>query len=488
MMTTSEILPPRFYTRPLEGFKSRGPKFRRLLKKIWKDPRTGKPLVWEPWQEDLLDSILEVFPPEHEFAGQLRYRTVCVVVPRQSGKSLLAAALTIFGVFLHVEEPNVVGIAGKNERQALIVFKRVANVITRSPVLMQYLKRRPGEGTMSLKNGGEYAIFPADGGAVQGQPITWGVMDELHLAKSGDIWAALVIGQSAQNESLLVAITTAGDENSTTLLDLQERGRKLSANPDPDDRFGYFEWSAPDELKWDSPEAVLSCNPRVAGGHIPLDRIMDEIKNLPKAEVERYRLNRTVRSDTKWMDPFEFVACARKWPELPGDTKPLVVAVDVTPGGSYATISIAGVDEDGVTHGAVYVSIPNPATSYLVTLCDELRGEYPDLVIAVDSLRGKDLAERLVDHKVRRITLNTLAEANPWFLRAVRDRKLTHDSNGLLDKQIRKAEIKQLPKGGYNLTMPDHSDMDAIKSFIPACYLASQIADEGPESDDLFVF
>jgi phage terminase large subunit-like protein len=476
------VLPPRYASPPLsEEYTSQGPQLRKLFKAVWTNPQTGKPLELEPWQEELIDRILETNPD-----GTLRYRQVVVVVPRQSGKSLIAGALTLYALFLHARMPIVVGTAGKTAEQAGIVFNRLKTVIMSQPALKKFFKRVTSTRGMELKNGGVYNLYPSKGDSVQGVDLTYAILDELHLAKP-ELWSALEYGQRAQDMSQVVAITTAGTENSILLNNLMATGRDLANNPDPTSRFGYFEWSAPEHLRWDSEEAVLASNPRVASGAIPIDRIMDSIKTTLPAEYQRYTLNWVTKASDSWLPQEQWYAAKRKWPELPD--KPTVIHTEVTPGRTYATLSIACMTPDKRVHTQVLASIPNPLNSSLAEIIYEVAQEYPDITVTLDSLKGKDIGERLIEKgiSVKYVTLSDIVDATAWAYNAVKKGTVTHDGASVLNRQINYAEIKVLPKGGYRVVPKKGYEADSVYAFLISAYMAFKLSDSLDKQVQLFI-
>jgi hypothetical protein len=481
--TDPGLLAPRYYTPPLSDvFTSDGPQTRHLFSKTWKDPQTGRFMQHDRWQAAAIDHLLETFPPGHEMSGELRHRQGVIIVPRQSGKGILGGTLTIKALFLHVPSPIVVGTAGRNATQAGIVFRRLRETIRSSKPLANEFRRTPSARTMELKNGGTYTLHPSSGDAVQGQDLTFGLLDELHLAKT-DLWVALTIGQRGQPRSMLVGLSTAGDETCELVNSLTEQGRDLSDTPDPDSRFFFAEWSAPEHLDVRSEEAVLSCNPRVFEGKIPLSLVMEDNKRFTERDVDRYTLCRTVRKTNSWMPLDQWQATARKSAELPNGLKPSVASCEITAGGTYATLTVAASDDGGRVHTALYASVPNPRDSLLVELLGELDAAFPDIVLVLDSLSGKSVSKLLADEgkTPRVVTLNDVANATAWTMAAIKDRRLTHCNTGLLNRQIRSAEAKLLPKGGYRVVPPKGNHVDAIQSMIIAGWMANRLADEPAE-------
>jgi hypothetical protein len=485
-----DILLPAFFTKPLsEEFSSAGPKLRSVFEQVWRDPQTGGLTKLDAWQAWLIDHILETYPPGHPLAGQLRYRRVVCLIPRQQGKSLIGACLTFYFMFMHVPTPQVVGAAGRNATQASIVYSRLREAIIASPLLMKEFRRKPTAKHMTLRTGGTYQIFPANSDAIQGQPITGGMLDEIHLMKR-EVWDAMTIGQRSQPRSMLVGISTAGDTEAALVNTLTEEGRELSTKDDPDSRFGYFEWTCPKEIPWNSEEAVLSCNPGVVSGRIPLEEILSTQSTMLESDYRLYTLNQTMGSAKMLVEAMTWARAGRKWAQLPNGLKPIAAHCEITPSSNYATITLAAVDDSGNVHTRMDCSIPSPANSYLATILHSLVDAYPGLVISLDGYDGKDIAQRLSEEGVaaRMFNLGDIARATAWFADRVKKKALFHDNESIYKLQLQKALVRRLPKGGYRIVPAKDCEIDAIHSLIMAAYSAQKIADEGPPNIGLFIF
>jgi len=93
---------PTRYTPPLsEDFPTDGHKVAELVRVAWRTPENPEGIELDEWQKWLLNHMLERYPEGHEHAGELRFRQITVSVGRQNGKSLISAALAIWGMLMH---------------------------------------------------------------------------------------------------------------------------------------------------------------------------------------------------------------------------------------------------------------------------------------------------------------------------------------------------------------------------------------------------
>lgn len=261
----------------------------RLLKLLKHRP-TPRPIVLDDWQRKLYRHILELYPKGHPLAGTLRWRQVLVSVARQNGKSTIGADLALCGLVQLDPAPRVLGIATSRE-QARIVYGRTHYAVTHSPLLSSVLRPTESRGIVWRDGRGGYQVYPVKAHGVQGEPMTYGVADELHIMPQV-MWDSVVHGQKSLPSAQLVGITTAGDNDSTLL-------KRLEAEA-AEGRIGHFIWRAPgDELTADN---VAAANPAVACGRIPAERVIADIESHPTADIRRYTLNRWVDAAEPWGD------------------------------------------------------------------------------------------------------------------------------------------------------------------------------------------
>jgi phage terminase large subunit-like protein len=206
------------------------------------------------------------------------------------------------------------------------------------------------------------------------------ILDEGHLAKPG-IWTAAVKGTNAINEAMVVMVTTAGDQESQTLLDLYKSAERAIAGDKSLERFGAFIWEAPQGSSITDPEAIKAANPAVECGRIPLERVMGDIATQPEHEVRRYTLNQFISGAREtWLPGELFVqASGNGITDLDG----AVLGIDVTKNFEHATIAAAKrVGDDYETE--LVASLVNPTEEKLVEMVMAIVAKHRISAIALD--------------------------------------------------------------------------------------------------------
>lgn len=384
---------PAIYTQPLsEDFPTDGDKLIELVKVAWKSPELPDGLQLDEWQEWLIRHLLERYPEGHPNAGELRYRQAVVSMGRQNGKSLLAAILGVYGMLMHQKSgASVISLASSID-QARIIYNRVLFVIQSNTFLSKRFKKASeSRGIVTADGTGRYDVKPAKEGALQGIPISLCLFDELHLAKKG-MWSAAVLGTAQRQDGIVIGITTAGDQNSETLLDLYKTGQSAASGDRSLERFGYFCWEAPQHAKVDDPDALRAANPSIAAGRLSLDNVLSDLKTIPEHEARRYRLNQFISGTAaSWIpsDTFRKAGDRLNIPQTGG-----VFAVDISKNWEHATIAFA--NQVGEEHHTELVrTFVNPNETHLFNALVELHHKYAPRAIALDDRALPGLGKRL---------------------------------------------------------------------------------------------
>ena len=288
---------PRVWTKPLQELT---PETSRGFEAIaFAENVLGVSLI--PWQKWLLIHLLELKPD-----GTLRFRKGLVIIARQSGKTLMAAVLAAF--FLYVDsvrwpelvQPRdfvVVGAAQKLD----IAMKpwtqvrrwggpddpRIGIAHDRVP-LLQAGTRMPrtsnGETELVTHEGAVYRPRTFDG--ARGYSSARLLLDELREQYDYEGWSAIEKSATAMFDSLLLAFSNAGTHRSVVLRDVREIAHESVDKPDA--QWFVAEWSAPPDAPLDDPAAFAQANP--SAGYLPgmtINGLMQTAAEAKNKSVER---------------------------------------------------------------------------------------------------------------------------------------------------------------------------------------------------------
>ena len=205
---------PRIMTPKLKGL-SKGSEFAEFAEKC------GMPLL--PWQKYCADDFLTV-----DADGNYVRRTICLLVSRQQGKTLLAAMRILFGLFV-TGEKSIIALSS-NRAMALTTFRQVVNIIEQNDFLRDKVKLNMGKvgrfgsgmECIELKNGARYEIVAATRDGARGKTADLLFIDELREI-SEEAWKAAKPTVRARPNSQTILTSNAGDAFSTVLNDLRDR-------------------------------------------------------------------------------------------------------------------------------------------------------------------------------------------------------------------------------------------------------------------------
>lgn len=462
---------PARYTPPLsEDFATDGDRLIKLLELAWVTPESETPIPLDEWQKWLLRHVLERYPADHpEHPNELRYRQVLISMARQQGKSVLAGGLALDALAFH--RGDVISLASSRE-QATIIYTRVKHVIDKVAWLgKRFKKTTETRGIAKIDGSGKYKVSPARESAMQGITMVRCILDEGHLAKPG-IWTAAVKGTNAIDEAMVVMVTTAGDQESQTLIDLYKSAERAIEGDASLERFGAFIWEAPQGASITDPEAIKAANPAVECGRIPLERVMGDIATQPEHEVRRYTLNQFISGAREtWLPGELFVKAAGSGiTEIDG----AVLGIDVTRNFEHATIAAAKRVGDNYETELV-ASLVNPTEEKLVELVMQIVAKHRISAIALDDRGMHGLHRKLKERglpvwNLWNKEINT-ACMNVYSMFSTG--RITHNNDPLLVLQNSRAVSKYVGEYWQVSRKESIGDIDALLATIWACHVAS---------------
>jgi len=427
---------------------------------------------FDDWQIELMRRITEVLP-----SGELRWRSVLVSMSRQNGKSEIVGGLSAWAI---LREPGTynVGVASTAE-QARLVYDRLQRVIASNPAWTRRMSKLTETRGIKTLDGSRYEIKASNANTLQGIPVSVGIVDEVHLVEA-KVWDALSSGTGSRKNSLLIGITTAGDENSELLTRLYANAEKAIAGDL--ERFGAWIWEASDAVVPEDDdellELLMEANPALQSGRIDPKLLLDDVRALPSDDIIRYRLNRFIQSGKKTFIPAElWQKCERSFDsEMPrGD---VVFAIDRTPDWEHATIA-AAVKVDDVIYTELVASINKPTLEQLLYICGQLMSHSPRSII-VDGYTLRDLYKELKTrgYPAETATLGDIVNASSMFYARLARRTLVHAGDPLLSIQVPRTVRKMIGEG-FRVSRRDSAvEIDAVMATLLATFGADTLREQ----------
>lgn len=312
-----------------------------------------------PWQKWMLIHSLELTEQNH-----FRFRTVLLMVARQSGKSTLMQVLTLWRMFvdgaaLTIGTAQNLDVAEEQWQGAVDMAEAIPELAGEIATEGGVVKTN-GKKTLRLASGERYKVQAASRRGARGLSGDLVLLDELREHQNWEAWASVTKTTMARREAQVWAASNAGDASSIVLRHLRTIGHRALGYPDGrlgmanlaeltdvvDESIGMFEWSAaPDRGIWDR-QGWVEANPSL-GYAIDESTIASAAAVDPewvfRAEVLCQFVNIVAAG------PFPTGAWARALvPEVVRDKKrPVAYCVDVSYDRAWASIAIAFWDTEG---------------------------------------------------------------------------------------------------------------------------------------------
>lgn len=468
---------PRFYTPPLYP-ETLGPEAVRFAREV-----LGIELF--PWQEWLLGRALELRAPwkNHTEPPPWRYRTVIVVMARQNGKTLMLQVRALAGLFLWCE--NLAISLAQARHIAFEPWRLSALWCETKPALRQETKAihwANGKEAIELRNGSRWLVVAANQGG-RGLSADTVFMDELRQQDSWDVWGAIDKTRSAKDFSQLWGFSNAGTDSSLVLNEFVARGRRLSSDPTPNESFGYFEWSAPEDCDPADPAVWAMANPSL-GYKIKPEVVSAELATDPIPEFYTERLCVRVTSMSRWLPQELWDGCADPSATIPEAAR-VCFSVDSSPDASLVIVAVAAVVAESLIHVELVQAITDTAiesaATRLMAYLPGLLGRYPGAECVYDP-RGPiagtcaDLSRRGLP--MRALSATEVREACGRFYDLVKRRALVHRADPTLDTHVGNAIPN--PRGGDAWVMSRRSATAGPITGLIAVVLAVQAARDDP--------
>jgi len=441
------------------------------IKAWWSIASPG--FVFDEWQIELLRRMTEL-----DENGDLRFRSVLVSMGRQNGKTELVSALGIWAL-LRKEGAYNVSVASTAE-QARLVYDRVARIVASNPdTLGKLMVKLTDTKGMKTKHHARYEIKASNKNVLQGIPVNTGIVDECHLV-AAEVWDAMVSGTGGRDNTCIIGITTAGDENSELLNRLYQNANKAISGDEQFARFGAWIWEASEsEVPEDDDkliELLKEANPALQTGRKNIRNLVADLREKPPADVVRFHFNRFVNSGDKTFIPLELWWKCTKPLDYEFPSGSVVFAIDRSPDWAHASIAAAIKTDDDVIHTELVASIVKPTMEQLLYLCSQLAAFAPRAIL-VEGFALRDLQKELTlrGFNAETLSLSDIVNASSMFYSRIARRTLVHAGDPLMTVQVPRT-VRKLVGEGFRVSRRDSAvEIDAVMATLLATYGAETL-------------
>ena len=470
----------------------------------------GIPLF--PWQEWLLIHALELIPDE--FGGKVyRFRIVCVSVARQNGKTVVAALLALWHMFA-LHSSTVIGTA-QDLAKADDTWKDAVAIAEGceyfDDLFDEHGVNKSHPYTFTLFDGCEYRVSATSGDAGRGFSGDLILLDELRTHKDWKTWSAVTNTMNARPEAQCWAFSNAGDATSVVMRYKRAEAHRELGWPDGDREFegvldeidpeiqaileefggdikpGWFEWSAPPNVKRGDIQGLAQANPSMNHHEVtrkcPTTRtLMAACFGSPAYEAETEVMCRWATMGVggpfpqdSWNDTID--PRARPKPDTLR-----VVCVEVSDRRSQTYVARAGTMENGWPGAGIRYD--HPGTDWVAEALLRDKNTIDAVVIRTDTggsaLKfAEELERKLVGFKILEWKAGDVNVGHQEIFDRLRDRTIRHLPHPGLDIAATSAEALVKPGGGFTVDIKKSpTDVGALYAVIGAVWGLEKLTGE----------
>ncbi len=302
-------------------------------------------ITLDDWQQDIIRGILRETSTGLRSSPEYSCSVAGLVVGRQGGKTRLATALMLFGLYQLEEQILATSHAVKTSTDG---FRRLWAVIQSYPELAARVRRSSsmvGMEYIELDSGARVTFSTRSASAGRGLTIDRLIVDEAEDLPAVEVAALAPTVFSRPRSQSLYFGTAPGPQHDSEAFETLRKSAHDGLNP----RLAWWEWCAPYGADIDDRELWVRVNPAVACGRIPLQAIEDDRAVLPPDSFRCERLSMWVprAAATTLFDPADWEALGDADSEPVSD---VAIGLDVPPSRDAATVCIAGRRKDGRLH------------------------------------------------------------------------------------------------------------------------------------------
>ena len=231
-------------------------------------------IVLEEWQKAFISAVFGIVDAE----GNRQFREVILEIGRKNGKTLLAAAICAYHVYLDGEYGAKVYMAAPKLAQAGLCYDAFYQMVKKEPQLDRLARKRRTDIYLEKTNSSISPLAFSEKRA-DGLNISLGILDEVaawHGEAGKRFYEVLKSSCGARKQPLLLSISTAGYENEGAFDELIKRGTRVLLGDSKEKRLLPILYQIDDEDKWNDINELAKANPNL-GVSISVDYLLEEI-------------------------------------------------------------------------------------------------------------------------------------------------------------------------------------------------------------------
>lgn len=231
-------------------------------------------IVLEEWQKAFISAVFGIVDEN----GDRQFREVILEIGRKNGKTILAAAICAYHVYLDGEYGARVYMAAPKLAQAGLCYDAFYQMVKKEPQLDRLARKRRTDIYLEKSNSSIAPLAFSEKRA-DGLNISLGILDEVaawHGEAGKRFYEVLKSSCGARRQPLLLSISTAGYENEGAFDELIKRGTRVLLGDSKERRLLPILYQIDDEDKWNDINELRKANPNL-GVSVSVDYLLEEI-------------------------------------------------------------------------------------------------------------------------------------------------------------------------------------------------------------------
>ena len=222
----------------------------------------------EPWQCFIVTTIFGWIDDE----GFRRFRTAYIEVPRKNAKTTLCAGLALYMLCADGEPGAEVYSAAVTKDQARISWEIAQAQVKRESEMRKFYGVEPLAHSIVIEQTGSFfKPLARDADSLEGLSPHCAIIDEVHAHKTREVWDVLNVARGSRRQSLLFAITTAGDNKVGVCYEQHGYVEQILGGRHRDDRYFGIIYTLDAHEDWTTIEAARKANPNFGVSVLPDD-------------------------------------------------------------------------------------------------------------------------------------------------------------------------------------------------------------------------
>jgi phage terminase large subunit-like protein len=210
---------------------------------------------------------------------------------------------------------EIYSVAGDAD-QAAICFEAARRMLEQNPDLLAISKTYRNS-IVNQNTGAHYKVLSSEHASKHGYSPELVIFDELHVQRNRDLWDVMRTGMGARQEPLMLAITTAGIFDKTSIAwEIYDYAKKVDDGIIDDPTFYAAIWEAPHDADWTDEDVWIAANPSL-NETVAIEFLRTECaaaRETPSYQntFRRLYLNQWTEQVERWLDMYQWDECAGK--------------------------------------------------------------------------------------------------------------------------------------------------------------------------------